>query len=133
MTTLENWTPHELRLIREDGTELILAPAGPAPRLQPARRPLGMINGLRVVQTVLGPPQGVPEQRAGVVLVVSALVAEHPALANRTDLAYPGEAIRDDSGRVIGAKGLCAGPGMAGGPSFHNIDIPRSVPIGRTE
>ena len=28
-------------------------------------------------------------------------------------LACPGEAIRETSGRVIGAAGLCAGPGLA--------------------
>jgi len=49
----------------------------------------------------------------GTILIVSALVAEHPSVACRTDLAYPGEAIRDEAGKVIGANGLCAGPGLA--------------------
>ena len=40
-------------------------------------------------------------------------LAEHPSLRGRSDLAYPGEAIRDPEGKIIGAKGLCAGPGLA--------------------
>jgi hypothetical protein len=59
----------------------------------------------------MGNPQGLPEPEDGVVLVVSALVAE--AAPEREDLAYPGEAIRDSDGKIVGAKGLCAGPGLA--------------------
>lgn len=40
-------------------------------------------------------------------------MAEHPSVAGRTDLAYPGEAIRDRDGKIVGCRGLCAGPGLA--------------------
>ncbi len=47
------------------------------------------------------------------VLVVSALVAEHPSLKHRSDLAYPGLPIFDGEGRIEACNGLCAGPGLA--------------------
>lgn len=111
-TEIKNLTPHTLHLHGADGVTTI-GPDGPAPRLTPERTPLGGVSGLPVVRTVLGSPQGLPEPEEGVLLIVSALVAEHPSVSHRTDLAYPGEAIRDENGRIVGAKGLCAGPGLA--------------------
>lgn len=112
MKQLKNLTPHPLAMHGPEGVTH-LPVDGPAPRLAPSRESLGAIGGLPVVRTTLGSPSGLPDPEDGVVLIVSALVAEHPALAGRTDLAYPGEAIRDADGRIIGARGLCAGPGLA--------------------
>jgi hypothetical protein len=72
----------------------------------------------------MGEPTGLPDPADGVIVIVSALVAEHPSVAHRTDLAYPGEAIRDPDGKIVGAKGLCAGPGLA--------DSLRTTKLGRT-
>ena len=41
-----------------------------------------------------------------VVFVVSALCAQSPELAGRTDVFAPGEALRDSAGKIIGATGL---------------------------
>ena len=41
-----------------------------------------------------------------VVFVVSALCAQAPEMAERDDVFAPGEAIRDDSGKIIGSQGL---------------------------
>jgi hypothetical protein len=38
--------------------------------------------------------------------VVSALCAQSPELAGRTDVFAPGEALRDSAGKIIGAAGL---------------------------
>ena len=108
---LRNLTPHELVLIGIDGAERRLAVDGPAPRLAVTRSPLGEMEGLPLVVSTLGEVEGLPPPEAGVVLVVSAMVAE--ARPGREDLAYPGEAIRNAAGRVVGAHGLCAGPGLA--------------------
>lgn len=110
---IKNLTPHALKLERADGSFQQLPVDGPAPRLVPSREPLGSLNGLRLVRTSLGEPVGLPEPKEDTLLVVSALVAEHPSLASRADLAYPGEAIRDADGKIVGARGLCAGPGLA--------------------
>lgn len=109
---IRNLTPHPLALHGHEGVKN-LEPSGIVPRLAPSREHLGTIEGLPLVRTVLGAPVGLPEPQEDTLLVVSALVAEHPALADRTDLAYPGEAIRDTEGKIVGAKGLCAGPGLA--------------------
>lgn len=107
---LKNYTPHTLTLHGE--TWITHLPvAGPAPRLAVSRQQLGTLAGLPLVRSTMGAPEGLPEPVAGVVLVVSALVAE--AAPEREDLAYPGEAIRDAEGRIVGARGLCAGPGLA--------------------
>jgi len=114
---LRNLTPHVLTLHPPEGTGsadtiVVLAPYVVAPRLVATREHLGELCGLSVVRTTLGAPKGLPDPEDGIILIVSALVAEHPSVADRTDLAYPGEAVRDQ-GRVVGARGLCAGPGLA--------------------
>jgi len=108
----KNLTPHSLTIV-EGETSTLYPVDGPAPRLAVDRADLGQIGGISVVRSTMGPPTGLPEPQVGVILIVSALVAEHPSVANRSDLAYPGEAIRDTHGRIVGAKGLCAGPGLA--------------------
>ena len=128
---LVNLTPHEITIHGPDGC-ITLPVAGPAPRLGVERVNLGVVpcdysgySSLRdsymecmmdipIVRSMMGEPTGLPDPQEGVIFVVSALVAEHPFLANRTDLAYPGEAIRDTDGKIVGAQGLCAGPGLAG-------------------
>jgi hypothetical protein len=108
---LENWTPHPLALHDNSGNIVRINPTGPAPRLAVQRENLGELEGLPIVRSTMGTPEGLPEPRDGVVLIVSALVAE--AAEGRNDLAYPGEAIRDPHGLIVGARGLCAGPGLA--------------------
>jgi len=90
-----------------------MPPDGPAPRLTTERESLGQLGGIGMVRTTMGSPEGLPPFDDGTVLIVSALVAEHPSLVHRVDLAYPGEALRDVDGKIIGAKGLCAGPALA--------------------
>lgn len=111
MTTLRNLTPHPLNLHDASGGVTNLPIDGPAPRLSVSRVPLGTLAGLPIVRSSMGAVEGLPDSVPGVVLIVSAMVAE--ACPDRTDLAYPGEAVRDASGRVIGAMGLCAGAGLA--------------------
>lgn len=107
-----NLTPHPITLV--EGEQSTLYPVdGPAPRLAVEREALGKIGDISIVRSTMGEPAGLPEPQEGVIVIVSALVAEHPSVSTRTDLAYPGEAIRADDGKIVGAKGLCAGPGLA--------------------
>jgi len=107
-----NLTPHAITIV-SDGKSTTYPVDGPAPRLAVERKDLGQIGGISVVRSILGVPTGLPEAQDGVILIVSALVAEHHSVSHRSDLAYPGEAIRDADGKIVGANGLCAGPGMA--------------------
>lgn len=112
---IKNLTPHPITIETSGGFAgtVTLQTDGTAPRLTVSREPLSDIGGIPIVRSTMGAPEGLPEQTEGVLLIVSALVAEHPSVRHRVDLAYPGEAVRDDEGRIIGCRGLCAGPGLA--------------------
>jgi len=107
-----NLTPHPLTILSGDVATLIPV-SGPAPRLAVERESLGTLGEFPIVRSTMGAPTGLPESEEGTILIVSALVAEHPSVASRQDLAYPGEAVRDADGKITGARGLCAGPGLA--------------------
>lgn len=113
MFTFKNLTPHSLRIRREDGSYMILPPEPQPARCSVERQLLDPLAGCQLVRPKIGEVTGLPHHSPGVFLIVSALVAEHPDCRDRGDLVYPGEAIRDADGRVIGAIGLCAGPGWA--------------------
>lgn len=105
---LLNLTPHLLTLVGGNGT-ITVPPSGQVARLAVTRTacPPVTIDGvtLPVSRPVLGDIVGLPAPEPGVLLVVSALVAE---AANRGDVMSPGELLRDSTGAVIGARGLCA-------------------------
>jgi len=117
----ENYTPHPLHIHTHTGV-VVMAVNGPAPRLNVGRTELAAQcistgdktwDSIPIVRSEMGVPEGLPEEVAGRYLIVSALVAEHPSVASRCDLFYPGEAVRDSEGKIVGCKGLCAGPGAA--------------------
>lgn len=103
-----NLTPHPLTLVGDNGT-LQVPPSGQLARLAVTRTALApvTIDGvtLLVSHPTLGEITGLPPAEDGVILIVSALVAE---AANRADVFSPGELIRSPEGAVIGAKGLCS-------------------------
>lgn len=103
MTTLTNLTPHAINIITPAGT-VTLAPSGAVARCTQTSTPAGEVNGIALSRTVFGAVTGLPEPVEGVILVVSALV--RAALPSRTDLASPGELVRDAAGNVVGCKGL---------------------------
>lgn len=104
-----NLTPHPLQLLDAAGAVMKLPVDGPAPQLVVCHEDLGTLAGLSIVASTTGAVTGLPEPEAETILIVSALVAE---ASYRDDLAYPGEAVRK-SGKIVFAKGLCAGPGLA--------------------
>lgn len=113
MTTFKNATPHEISIRTADGGRLTLPASDSPPRLSTRREEVASLRGVVFRKATLGAPEGLPPEVEGTILVVSALVAEHPDLSGRTDLAYPGAPLRDEAGRIVGCDGLCAGPGLA--------------------
>jgi hypothetical protein len=99
-----NLTPHALNVRKADGTFLELPPSGTVARRSVERVVVGEIDGITVYASKFGPLVGLPEPTDGTVYIVSALAAQ--ACADRTDVLVPGEAIRDEAGRVIGCNGL---------------------------
>lgn len=99
-----NLTPHELKLHNEAG-ELVatIAPDGRAPRVNMTRVRVGEVGGVPMFRSEAGEITDLPEPEDGTVFVVSGLVR---AAVNRPDLWQPGELLRDEAGRVVGAVGL---------------------------
>jgi hypothetical protein len=99
-----NLTPHALHIRQIDGGTTVIPPSGTVARRAVTREELAPLEGIAVRRSVFGPITGLPEPQENVVYVVSALCAQG---LNRTDVLVPGEAIRDEAGRVIGCDGLC--------------------------
>ena len=114
-----NCTPHEIVVHCHPAGEAVslrvFATSGIVPRLDVSRKVLPSLDGIPMVRSVMGSPTGLPNETEGVTLIVSALVAEHPHVRDRTDICYPGEAVRSPDGMVVGCRGLCASYGMAAG------------------
>jgi len=115
---IKNLTPHPLTIVGDrlisggeilKGGTLQVPPSGQIARLAVERTALDpvTIDGvtLPVSRPKLGEITGLPPAEEGVILIVSALVAE---AANRADIFSPGELLRSPEGVVIGAKGLCS-------------------------
>lgn len=104
-----NCTPHAITIHAENGACIMLPSSGVLPRLDVTRepRPSVTVGGLTVtvVRPTLGDITGLPDAAPGDILVVSALVAD---AARRADVFSPGELVRDESGLIIGCRGLCA-------------------------
>ena len=106
---LVNLTPHRLRLVQTDGVTLELAPEGLA-RCETTRAhayglPLDGGRSITVHRVVVGAVTGLPDPRDDVRYVVSRQVAEAVA-AHRTDCLIVDETVRDEQGRIVGARAL---------------------------
>lgn len=109
---LRNLCPHPLSILRHDGSILALPVEGcQVPRRAVVLEHLWWKEGMDLARTTLGPVENLPAPEPETWLIVSTMVAE--GAPEREDLVSPGEAVRDDAGRVVGARGLSAGPGLA--------------------
>ena len=111
-----NLTPHAVTLHGAEGKAMTLAPSGQLARLAVAREPMFPITvdgvTLSVSRPTFGAVTGLPDAQPGVLLLVSALVAE---AVRRVDVVSPGELVRDSAGVIVGASGLCAYTPKEGG------------------
>lgn len=99
-----NLTPHALNLVLPDGSVKAVPPSGQVARCASSSAPAGEFDGIPLSKTTFGQVQDLPEPKDGVLLVVSALVRQ--AVPTRTDVASPGDLVRDEAGNVVGCKGL---------------------------
>ena len=105
--TLVNLTPHALSLVV--GSEAVtVPPSGTVARVSVTRESAGTVTvgGVQVplYRTTYGAVEGLPDPAPNTLFVVSAVVAA--AARDRTDLVVPDDLVRDDQGRVVGARGL---------------------------
>ncbi len=104
---VRNLTPHPVILQAPDGAEVTIPPEGVVPRVRETSAPAGAVEveGVTIPLVTLrrSEVEGLPEPEPGTLLIVSSLVAE---AAGREDLVVPYDLVRDDQGRVVGARAL---------------------------
>lgn len=102
---LLNLTPHEIRFVRPEGEDLVLPPSGAVARVSVTRRMCEETRlGIPVFSTQAGGVHGLPAPHSDEAYIVSRAVAE--AARGRPDIFFPDDLVRDDQGRVIGARAL---------------------------
>ena len=102
--TILNCTPHQIDIVREDGTVLSIKPSGVVPRCSQSEKKLLSLNGIAITKQTFGEVVNLPEEKPGVFLVVSRMVAA--ATEGRKDLLVPGPLVRDENGQPCGCRGL---------------------------
>jgi hypothetical protein len=111
---LMNLTPHAITLISPSGEQVTVPPSGVVARVAERMEPLGevMVEGIVVpiVKRSFGELENLPDPEPGVLYVVSALVAEAAWRAGRSDVVGLADFVRDEQGKVVGARALVAAP-----------------------
>lgn len=95
-----NLTPHAVVVVGGP----TLPPSGSVARCASASVPAGEHGGVALSRVTFGAVEGLPDPEAGVVFVVSALV--RAAVPGRSDVASPGDLVRDAAGAVVGCRNL---------------------------
>ena len=105
MTKIINCTPHAINFLREDNSVLAtVEPSGTIARASQTREAVGEVNGIVVNQCSYGSVTGLPDPQDGTIYLVSALTAQ--ACRDRSDVFITDDAVRDDSGRIIGCRAI---------------------------
>lgn len=98
-----NLTPHKITFMRE---ETITVPmSGIIARVAVKREQVGELNGLPICRSVFGEVKDLPEPKPDTVYIVSALVAQ-AVKGKRDDIYIVDDTVRDESGNIIGCRGL---------------------------
>jgi hypothetical protein len=105
-----NLTPHALNLMPAGptGPVVTIPPSGQVARCAVDRVQVDTVTvdgvSVPVNQTRFGAVSDLPDPQPGTVYVVSALVAQ--AATERQDVFIVDDVVRDDQGRIIGARAL---------------------------
>ena len=105
-----NLTPHPLNLMPEgpDGPTVTIPPSGQVARCATSRVQVGTVTvdgiTIPVNRTQFGAVTGLPDPQPDTIYIVSAVVAQ--AVPDRPDVFIVDDAVRDEQGRIIGARAL---------------------------
>lgn len=99
MSQLINLTPHAIHL-----PGITLPPAAAPARCSEVTAPVGEFAGVPLVRKTYGVVIGLPDPQPDTLYVVSLMV--RAACPERSDLASPGDLLRDSEGKVTGAANL---------------------------
>lgn len=105
MMTIINLTPHAITFL--DGNNSVLAtiePSGTIARASQTRDRVSEVNGIPVNQCSYGAVTGLPDPQDGTIYLVSALTAQ--ACRNRSDVFIVDDAVRNESGQIIGCRAI---------------------------
>lgn len=108
MATIMNLTPHTLNLKAIDGRMVDIPPSGQVARCTETSVQVGEIEleggvVLSKKRKTYGEVYDLPDPQEGVIYCVSFRVAQ--AVPDREDVVFPGDLIRDEEGKPIGADG----------------------------
>lgn len=111
MTKLINLTPHAIMMVNDEGENILtINPSGDVARVTQSTKKLTTVtvDGLviPVTQNTYGELVNLPEQKDGVSLIVSAMVASAGEKLGRKDLFIPNETVRNEKGFIVGCKSL---------------------------
>ena len=107
---LVNLTPHALNLMPggPDGPTVTIPPSGQVARCATSRVQVDTITvdgvTIPVNRTRFGQVSDLPDPQPDTIYIVSSLVAQ--AVPDRQDVFIVDDAVRDDQGRIIGARAL---------------------------
>lgn len=105
MTKIINCTPHAINFLREDGIVLAtVEPSGTIARAAQTRERVSEVNGIVVNQCSYGAVTGLPDPQPETIYLVSALTAQ--ACRNRSDVFIVDDAVRNESGQIIGCRAI---------------------------
>ena len=111
LTQLINLTPHAIMMVNGEGdTILTIEPSGNVARVTQSTEQLATVTVdgvvIPVTQNTYGELVNLPEEKEGVALIVSAMVASAGEKLGRKDLFIPNETVRNDKGFIVGCKSL---------------------------
>jgi len=96
---IRNLTPHAVNI-----NNITIHPSGIVARVEKVTNLAGKFEGIPLVKGSYGEVIDLPEEKEGVMLIVSSLV--RIAMSGRSDLASPADLVRDVDGRIIGCESL---------------------------
>lgn len=102
-----NLTPHEIIIITKEGVEMHIPPSGIIARCTTTREVEEIINvdgvEIPINRTVFGTVENLPDPQPDTLYIVSTIVA-NAVKGKRNDIIIPDDTIRDEQGRIIGAR-----------------------------
>ena len=103
-----NLCPHPLNILDSEGEVRDFPKCETPARVSQTEELEGYILGVPVTKQKFGQVENLPEYKQGTFYVVSRMVAAAAAAEGRktSDLLIPGPGVRDEQGRIIGAKGF---------------------------
>lgn len=101
---LVNCTPHDINLVKTDGSTEVIPGCGIVPRVSTETIELTDEYGFRLVEVVFGEIHDLPDESEDTMFIVSKICVD--AAPWRRDLVYPTDLRRDDAGRVVACGAL---------------------------